>query len=198
LPWSSYAVQAFSRCLHTLLLCRADRFWHLSRNRCRFLAESSTGRMPIGSVLRGPRRGTRCLRQQPSQPATDRSAREAAEAIATNPPVHAGGFFCSSRGMSERVDDELKLLLARAFDRAWKRYYRPGRIGAISAGVARPSLAIHLIALAKEGVVSFDALAEGGLLHLLSLTPEAQHWGHLRIERAGARFQPIWRVSVKC
>jgi hypothetical protein len=33
-----------------------------------------------------------------------------------------------------------------------------------------------------------EALAEGGFLHLLSLTPEAQHWGHLRIEGAGARF----------
>jgi hypothetical protein len=75
LPWSYYAVQAFSRCLHTLLLCRADRFWHLSRNRCRSLAGSSTGRMPIGSVLPGPHRGMRCLRKQPSRPATDRSAR---------------------------------------------------------------------------------------------------------------------------
>jgi hypothetical protein len=95
--------------------------------------------------------------------------------------------------MSERADDELKLL-ARAFDRAWKRYYRPSRIGAISASVARPALAKHLIALGKEGVVSFEALAEDGLLHLLSLTPEAQHWGHLRIEGAGAKFQREWRV----
>jgi hypothetical protein len=95
--------------------------------------------------------------------------------------------------MPERADDELKLL-ARAFDRAWKRYYRPSRIGAISASVARPSLAKHLIALGKEGVVSVDALAQGGLLHLVSITPEAQHWGHLRIEGAGAKFQREWRV----
>jgi hypothetical protein len=96
--------------------------------------------------------------------------------------------------MSERVDDELKLVLARAFDRAWKRYYRPSRTGVIAASIARPSLAKHLIALAKEGSISSDALAEGGLLHLLSLTPEAQHWGHLRIEGVGARFQAPWRV----
>jgi hypothetical protein len=95
--------------------------------------------------------------------------------------------------MPERADDELKLL-ARAFDRAWNRYYRPSRIGAISESVARPALAKHLIALAKEGVVSVDALAESGLLHLVSLTPEAQHWGHLRIEGAGAKFQQEWRV----
>jgi hypothetical protein len=94
--------------------------------------------------------------------------------------------------MSER--DEFKLLLAWAFDRAWKRYYRPSRIGAISASVARPALAKHLIALAKDGVVSVDALAQGGLLHLVSLTPEAQHWGHLRIEGAGARFLQELRV----
>ena len=96
--------------------------------------------------------------------------------------------------MPERAGDEFKLLLARAFDRAWNRYYRPSRIGAISASAARPALAKHLIALAKEGVVSVDALAESGLLHLVSLTPEAQHWGHLRIEGAGARFQQEWRV----
>ena|SRR5664280_597361 len=96
--------------------------------------------------------------------------------------------------MSEGANDEFKLLLARAFDRAWKRYYRPSRIGAISESVARPALAKHLIALGKEGVVSLETLAEGGLLHLLSLTPDAQHWGHLRIEGAGARFQREWRV----
>jgi len=59
-----------------------------------------------------------------------------------------------------------------------------------------------VLAVAKEGAVSVDALAEGGLLrakraggHLVSLTPEAQHWGHLRIEGAGARFQQEWRVQ---
>jgi hypothetical protein len=99
--------------------------------------------------------------------------------------------------MSELADDEFKLLLARAFDRAWKRYYRPSRIGPISASFARPALAKHLIALAKkEGVVSVGTLAEAGLLHLVSLTPEAQHWGHLRIKRAQARFQRVWRVRV--
>ena len=97
--------------------------------------------------------------------------------------------------MSDGPDDELKLL-ARAFDRAWKRYYRPSRIGAISTSVARPALAKHIIALAKEGLVSLDALAEAGFVHLVSLTPEAQHWGHLRIEGAGAKFQQQWRIRL--
>jgi hypothetical protein len=109
------------------------------------------------------------------------------------PPVHAGGDFCNSRRMSEQADDELRLL-ARAFDRVWKRYYRPSRVGAISASIARPALARHLIALAKEGVVSLDDLADGGLQHLVSLTPEAQQWGRLRIEGAGAKFQREWRI----
>jgi hypothetical protein len=107
--------------------------------------------------------------------------------------LHAGGFFCNNRCMSEQADDEVRLL-ARAFDRAWKRYYRPSRIGAISASVARPALAKHLIASAKQGVVSLDDLAQGGLQHLVSLTPEARQWGRLRVEGAGARFQQEWRV----
>jgi len=96
--------------------------------------------------------------------------------------------------MPEGADDEFTLLLAQAFDRAWKRYYRPSRIGAISESVGRPALAKCLIALAKEGVVSFDALAEGGLLHLVSITPAAQHWGRLRIEGVKAKFQQQWRI----
>jgi hypothetical protein len=94
----------------------------------------------------------------------------------------------------EGANDEFKLLLARAFDRAWKRYYRPSRIGAITASVARPALAKDLIALAKEGVVSVDALAQGGLQRLVSLTPAVQHWGHLRIENVRARLQQEWHV----
>jgi hypothetical protein len=101
-------------------------------------------------------------------------------------------FLVTFVTMPEGPDEELKLL-AKAFDRAWKRYYRPSRIGAISGSIARPALAKHLIALGKEGVVSLEALAEGGLLHLLSLTPEAQYWG-LRIDGAGAKFQREWRI----
>jgi hypothetical protein len=95
--------------------------------------------------------------------------------------------------MSEQADDELRLL-ALAFDRVWKRYYRRRRIDAVSEDVARPALARHLIARAKEGVISPDALAEGGFKHLVSLTPEAQCWGHLTIEGAAAKLQPVWRI----
>jgi hypothetical protein len=67
--------------------------------------------------------------------------------------------------------DELKLLLARAFDRAWALYYRPGRV-TISSDVARPALANHLVQMAKDGVTKEGQLAAGGVLHLISLTPE--------------------------
>jgi hypothetical protein len=68
-------------------------------------------------------------------------------------------------------DPELTQLLARAFDRAWARYYRPGRV-TIAPEAARPALASHLVEMAKDGTVEEGALAAGGLLHLISLTPE--------------------------
>ena len=67
--------------------------------------------------------------------------------------------------------DELKLLLARAFDRAWARYYRPGR-DTISPDMARPALAIHLVQMAKDGITDEGDLAAGGVLHLFSITPD--------------------------
>jgi hypothetical protein len=97
--------------------------------------------------------------------------------------------------MSERADqEELTLMLARAFDQAWERYYLPGRVATISEGIAGPSLARHLVAMVKEGVKEEDALAAGGLLHLISLTPEVRPWGELRIEGAHARFLPQWKI----
>lgn len=67
--------------------------------------------------------------------------------------------------------DELKLLLARAFDLAWVRYYRPGRV-TIPPDIARRALANHLVKMAKDGVADESKLAAGGVLHLISLTPE--------------------------
>ena len=67
--------------------------------------------------------------------------------------------------------DESKLLLARAFDRAWARYYRLGR-ATISPDIARPALANHLVKMTKDGVADESKLAAGGVLHLISLTPE--------------------------
>jgi hypothetical protein len=99
--------------------------------------------------------------------------------------------------MSERTgQDDLTLVLARAFDRAFERYYRPGRSGKISEEIARPSLARHLVAMAKEGVRDEDGLAAGGLLHLISLGPDEPPWEEFRIEHARARFIREWHVRV--
>jgi hypothetical protein len=99
--------------------------------------------------------------------------------------------------MSERAgQDDLTLVLARAFDRAFERYYLPGRSGRISEEIARPALARHLVAMAKEGVTDEDGLAAGGLLHLISLSPEQPRWEEFRIERARARFLREWHVRV--
>jgi hypothetical protein len=68
-------------------------------------------------------------------------------------------------------DDELKVVLARAFDRAWERYYRPGRVR-LSPDIARPALASHLVQRARHGVTDEDELAAAGVVHLFSITRE--------------------------
>jgi hypothetical protein len=67
------------------------------------------------------------------------------------------------------TDPETTKLLARAFDRAWERYYRPGRV-TVAPDVARAALANHLVKLAKSGTIDEEKLAASGLSHLISLT----------------------------
>jgi hypothetical protein len=67
-------------------------------------------------------------------------------------------------------DAEFTLVLARAFDRAWERYFSSRRV-AISEEIARPALATHLVEMARGGILDEGELANGGLLHLISLTP---------------------------
>jgi hypothetical protein len=95
--------------------------------------------------------------------------------------------------MSRAADRELTLLLARAFDWAWNRYYATNRRGACSAEIVRPILAEKLVALAKEGVRDEEALARRGLAHLASLAPE-NSWAQIQIRGASARFTRLWRV----
>jgi hypothetical protein len=90
--------------------------------------------------------------------------------------------------------NDIVVLLARAFDRAWAGYYRPGRFITLSEDAARSALATFLIQLAKDGVCKEDALAQSGLQHLISLTPEP--WGRVRIESAGAKFVHPWHVRI--
>ena len=112
-------------------------------------------------------------------------------------------------------DDDLAARLARAFVQAWERYYVPGRNEIIAEDVARPALAKHLVALAKQGVLHEISLAEQGLEYLMSMTAQAQasrreqgdriapqsrvepseaRVFQVRLARVGARFLAQWRV----
>jgi hypothetical protein len=50
--------------------------------------------------------------------------------------------------MSEPVDRDLTLLLARAFDLAWEQYYEADNDRALPEEVARPALAKFLVDMA--------------------------------------------------
>jgi hypothetical protein len=101
--------------------------------------------------------------------------------------------------MSPPVDREFRLILARAFDLAWNRYYAPGRGHTLSEEIARTELAKHLIAKAKGGIKEEDALAQDGLQHLTLLTVatarlQSQNF-NFQIVGAPARFLRQWRVA---
>lgn len=72
--------------------------------------------------------------------------------------------------MSEPVDNEFKMLLARAFDLAWEQFYGPDNSGPLPEDIARPALARFLVEMAKSGVKEEKALASAGILHLVALT----------------------------
>jgi hypothetical protein len=76
--------------------------------------------------------------------------------------------------MSEPVDRDLKLLLARAFDLAWEQYYGPECMGRLPEEVARPELAKWLVEMAKSGVKEEEALAACGVLRLVALTMDSR------------------------
>jgi hypothetical protein len=116
--------------------------------------------------------------------------------------------------MAEPADLDLAQMLARAFDRAWDRYYLD-EIGTISKETARISLAKHLVAVAREGEKDERALAASGFLHLISLTEPSPPPNaflpaesdappnkdtaqptlfYLRIDNAKAKFVQEWRV----
>jgi hypothetical protein len=100
--------------------------------------------------------------------------------------------------MSPPVDREFRLILARAFDLAWNRYYAPGRGRALSEEIARSALAKHLVAKANEGVKE-ATLAEDGLQHLILLTLATSRFQsqnfNFQIVGAHARFLRQWRTT---
>jgi hypothetical protein len=109
--------------------------------------------------------------------------------------------------------DDLPKILARALRRAWKLYEAVGS-AALSEEVARPSLARHLVKLAKEGITEEGPLVAAGLRHLISLATsppssktsvQKEEEGntfedarrqplHFRVVDAHARFLLQWRI----
>jgi hypothetical protein len=65
-------------------------------------------------------------------------------------------------------EQDIRKSLARAFDRAWERYYRSGRL-TVREDVARTELARRLVQLSKEGIRDEGRLAAAGLSHLRQL-----------------------------
>ena len=70
-------------------------------------------------------------------------------------------------------DQDIRLSLARAFDRAWDSYYRSGRL-TVSQDLARTELARRLVQLSKEGLSDEGRLARAGLDHLSQLALDAE------------------------
>jgi hypothetical protein len=90
---------------------------------------------------------------------------------------------------NDNSDQDIRLSLARAFDRAWGRYYRAGR-PTVGEDVARTELAKRLVQLSKEGIRDEGRLAEAGLSHLRQLTLQAGETDpspNLRESAAGSR-----------
>ena len=72
----------------------------------------------------------------------------------------AGLIFLSS--MSNNIpDQDITRSLARAFDRAWDRYYHSGQL-TLSRDVARIELAQRLVQLSKEGIRDEITLSRTG------------------------------------
>jgi hypothetical protein len=68
-------------------------------------------------------------------------------------------------------DQDIRKSLARAFDRAWDRYYRSKR-ATINQDVARTELARKIVQLSKQGVRDEWRLSAAALVHLHELTPK--------------------------
>jgi hypothetical protein len=70
---------------------------------------------------------------------------------------------------NDNSDQDIRRSLARAFDRAWAVYYRPGR-QTLSQDIARTELARRLVQLSKAGVRDEKRLTKEALSHLSRLT----------------------------
>lgn len=65
------------------------------------------------------------------------------------------------------VSDDLKQVMARAFDRAWERFARPGIV--IDTDTMRTALARHIVGMVRDGETDEGRLSAGGFVHLTAL-----------------------------
>jgi hypothetical protein len=65
------------------------------------------------------------------------------------------------------ISDDLKQAMARAFDRAWERFARPGF--AIDTEAMRAALARHIVTMVRDGETDESRLGTGGFQHLITL-----------------------------
>jgi hypothetical protein len=66
---------------------------------------------------------------------------------------------------STEINDDTKLMMARAFDWAWERFIA-NEGAAAETDDNRKRLALHIVEAAKRGGQNETQLAEGGLIHL--------------------------------
>ena len=117
--------------------------------------------------------------------------RTAAHAARRNMPL----AVCSDRVHSPLMpdhtfDDETIATLARAFDRAWERFYQPG-LSDDEVATARSELAKQIVALAHGGERDENRLNSGGLIYLRGLRQakraELENWLAKRIIKSPSR-----------
>ena len=86
------------------------------------------------------------------------------------PPVYQSAVAKISCPMPNDIPDpDIRLLLARAFDRTWASYYRSGKL-TVSRDVARTELARRLVQLSREGIRDEGKLVQAGLGYLREMT----------------------------
>jgi hypothetical protein len=65
------------------------------------------------------------------------------------------------------ISDDLRLVMARAFDKAWDRFARPRMV--IDAETMRSALAQHIVAMVRDGETDEGRLSASGFLQLSAL-----------------------------
>jgi hypothetical protein len=83
--------------------------------------------------------------------------------------LSSGGNYLSHKALDE---ESSTILLARAFDLAWERYYTAGQREAVPKDVARRELAAFLVEMLRSGVTEEEPLAACGVLHLIAITAD--------------------------